>query len=166
MGYSSGTECSQHQIVCGRLEAGKPGTSRYQSTHTPPSPAPDTGYPHRLRLRSTNKHRISFIFRVASGWAGVRGTQRRSSHTLISSLFQLQGCGAQADPELGCVEQELGMIFSAVWSLSPGRPAQEADFCLSVLFFTLQFSCFRAQERVLSEIKSHTSTPKIQSHQN
>lgn len=64
MGYSSGTECSQPQTVCGRLEAGKPGTSRYLSTHTPPSLAADTEYPHRLRLQ--DKHRICFIFRLAS----------------------------------------------------------------------------------------------------
>lgn len=166
MGYSSGTECSQPQTVCGRLEAGKPGTSRYLSTHTPPSLAADTDYPHRLRLRSTDKHRICFIFRLASIWADVTELQRRTSHTLISSLFQLQGCGAQADPQFGCVEQERCVIFSSVRSLFPGHPAQEADFCLSVLFFTLQLPCFRAQQRVLWEIKLYFKTNNIESHQN
>lgn len=66
MGHSSGTECIEPQTVCGRLEAGKPGTSRSQSTHTPPSLAADTEYPHHLCLHPTNKHRISFPFRLAS----------------------------------------------------------------------------------------------------
>lgn len=166
MGYSSGTECSQPQIVCGRLEAGKPGTSCSQSTHTPPSLAADTEYPHHLCLRSTNKHRISLTFRLASTiWAGVSEMQWRTSLTLISSLFQLQGCGAQADPQFGCVEQELCVIFLSGWSLFPGHATQEADFCLSPLLFTLQFPCFRAQQRVLWETKSHFKANNIESHQ-
>lgn len=100
--------------------------------------------------------------RPADGTETPRGT----SHTWISSLFQLRGCGAQADPQSGCVEQELCGIFLSVWNLFPGHPAQEADFCLSVLLLTLQLPGFRAQQRVLREVKSFFKINNIESHQN
>lgn len=71
--------------------------------------------------------------------------------TSISSLFQLQGCIAQADPQPGHAEQELCMIFLSVGSLSPGETAQESEFCFSLLRFAFPSPRFRAQQRVLEQ---------------